>query len=760
MLDQSRSGRREAQKKLQEDIMLRVLAFLNEGLSLGNLPDLRVGCYMIMIVLASKTNLDDATLSAMMESIVWEWKGSTHTGLICLAVLAQQKKNAILPRKVFKALIAVERLGDDLMFLKRRYKVDNLVLGVLLGMVDGIERAPDAKLLCTFRSLVEAELMDDLYITIATKAMLSTVQRLDPQADQDFDLRGSLGDLILRLADSNVIGEVVQQVIRDSTVDIDQLGTGLQRATRPPKDRSELPAKDLEMKDVDERPTLETFGMVLSRIPTRTAYEISFLSHSESYVFPSLAHAFLLASSSPKDISTFSDLTVLRRSFAMTEPLFVSFFARIWCGNYPATVRSAAIGVISEYLEREKLAADVQVLLPYIIYALADGSVKVRRASADLVLVLAAAYENFLSPGQQNPKPNILGEAEIYGQGKEAREVSWMNTAETAKFIQDVLVSSLEECMIDASHMLSCLTDSLRGSKPVKAPKNGHKELKTSLRAAVFSCLSSHVVNTPLYAVKYRLLHMLNRVAKVGSVSRTKVLLPLLEKSITQSQNELEESCKDQHFNPGQLVEQIIGIVTPSDRDGMHIIQIVIQSKNQSMSPLFYTAVLKHIQDIWASLKADNQSSLANMLLDLAISGPETGYGDLQQSEASDTLRSVDLPTTILLSFLEELPPLSIGSAERSSAIKRRRTSHSHTQSSAADDPSVLAQSFRRMTFVLELIEASKPERHPELLKGLFKLAGDIQHSIHSTGTVLNYLQVLTLSNSLAILDDLRVSYF
>lgn len=756
MLDQSRSGRREAQKQIQDDIILRVIPVVNEGLSLENVPDLRVGCYMIMTVLASKASLDDLTLTAMMKSTILGWKGTTHAGLICLAVLAQQKQSPTLGRKVFKSIMKVRSLHDDLLMLKKRYKVDNLVLGVLLGILSEIENAPDAKLLGTFRSLIEADLINESLITIATKSILSVAQSFSLQVNPDFDLRGSLGDLILRLADSNVIGPVVQRVIRDFDLDMEQLETRLQRVIRPANIRSGLLSEDVGMRDAIERPITETFEIVLGRIPTQTAYEISFLSHSDSYVFPSLAHAFVLASSSMEDINTFSDLTVLRKPLAMTEPLFLSFFARIWCGSYPTPARSAAIGVVSEYLKHEKLVADVQVLLPYIIYGLADPTAAIRRASADLILILATVYGEFLSPTQHDSIPNILGQDEVYGQGKEAKEVSWMTITEAAKFIQETLVSSLEECMLDASHIFTYLPDYLSASKHVKNPGNSHKEPRASLRSTVFTCLCSHVVNTPLYAVKYRILQILNRLTKVGSVSRTKLLLPLLEKNITQNQTEFEELCKNQNVDPEKLVEQIISVITPTDRDGMHIIQTVIRPESQLISPLFYTAILKHVQSIWPSMKPEMQSPIAKMLLNVAIGGSEARYGEMQQSEAVDTLRSINLPTAILRMFLDELPILSISSEDKPSASKRRRTSHGHTQLPPTSNPSVLPQSLRSITFVLELIEASKPEKHPELLKGLFQLMADIQHFKHSTGTELSYLQVLTLRNSLAVLGNVK----
>src|SRR6187402_2272592 len=73
MLDKSRSGRRGVQQQNEQDVILRLLPTLNEALAMKRVPDLRVGCYMILSVMASKGGLDDKLLTAMMEAVVLGW---------------------------------------------------------------------------------------------------------------------------------------------------------------------------------------------------------------------------------------------------------------------------------------------------------------------------------------------------------------------------------------------------------------------------------------------------------------------------------------------------------------------------------------------------------------------------------------------------------------------------------------------------------------------------------------------------------------
>jgi len=749
MLDHARSARRESQKQNQEDVIMFLMPIINEGLSFEGMADLRVACYMILTILASKTDLDDGIITAMMEAVVVGWVQTSHAGLICLSVLAKQKQDAALPNKVFKAIIAIENLNDDLKTLQKQYRVDRLVLGVILGTLTGLNKAQNPTSMRLVRTLMEGGLMDEASFTHAMRSMISTAQSPKLATNSTFDAQGSLQDLIIRLAESKTTGSLIQGTIEGFGLDAGSMDLRLRDIISSNEDSPHEEIEDVIMNDPAEQHLKDDFDALISRIPTRTAYEMSFLSHSDSYVFGSLAHAFSSVSTTRANVAKFSDLPVLRKLLAMNEPLFISFYIRIWCGNGPANARAAALETISAYVEENSLTADVQILLPYSIYALADPSTKVRRAATELVLSLARAYRKVTDPLLKAGLP-ILGQESIYGQRKETKELAWLPLDDCFRFIDNALVPGLEECLLDQGHISQLLHDSLNGSKHSKGLNASHKELRTSLRLSIFSFLCSHVVNMPLYGAKSRLLHMLNQITKVGCNSRTKLLLPVLSNFSSQSEDEYRRLCQTEELEPSQLMDQIACVVTPGDREGIQCLRSVIESNAGSSITSLQSAALRRLKSIWPSMKPDAQTTCANALFGKALNGSHADGRGHQQIEVIETLRSLPLSTAILQSFIEDLPSISSSLQVKPPASKRRRTSHGWSTDTALD-PRGLSLAIKHITLVLEIVEDAKAERHPELLTGLFQVMSQLQQPQSQSNATTDYLLALTIDSMLAI---------
>lgn len=757
MLDHAHSARRETQRQHQEDIILFMLPILNNGLSVENVPDLRVACYMIMIVLASKVDLGEGVVIAMMEAVASDWSQTSHAGLICLAVLAEQMQTPSLPKKVFKAAIALQSLDGDLLTIRKQYNVDKLSLGLSLGIISRLEKARDESKLRLLRNLLEARLMDDVSSIVVIKSMISAAQMTASDMNSRFDVQGSLTDLLLRLYDSKNIGKLVQDTLRGSALDLSRSNMSLQRVLSTQDRTPEQGICDLDMKDTDGQPMTEEFDSLTSRIPTKTAYEISFLSSSESYVFESLLLAFLTASPSAVNRQKFSELPVLRKSLAMTEPLFLSFFIRVWCGPCSPDGRAEAIRTIVDYFGKEALTTDVQLLIPYILYALADPSLKVRRAAGDLVLVLASAYSHADAEKKHDEGRSILGREQIYGQGDETKKVAWLSIKDTARFLTDILVPGLEECLFDEGHVSRLLLEKLNSPRHNKGPNTMHNGLKTSQRLAIFHCLCSHVLYTPLYTVKFRLLQTLNQVSKVGSMSRTKLLLPLLVNAIKQDEHYYDRICSREQLEASQLLNCITSVVSPGDREGIQTLKTIIESPNKEAYPSLKSASLHRIQTIWPMMKTELHSSLAKVLLELALSNAGEELDGGKENEVIETLRVLPLSTAVLKSFAEDLPIISSRLQDKPPPSKRRRTGEGQSSESFALDARYLDFAIRKITLVLELVEDSHAGRHPELLRGLFQVVSDLQHSQGYRVTAIDYLMVLAMESMIAIIKGARV---
>ncbi|KAL8803049.1 MAG: hypothetical protein Q9182_003419 [Xanthomendoza sp. 2 TL-2023] len=744
MLDRSRLGRLELQKQNQEDVLMRLMPLLTEGLSMRNVPDLRVGCYMVLTVLCSKINLSEAVLTSTMDLVVSEWDGIAHAGLICLVILSQQREAVRLPEKIFKALIATQHLSDDLIFLKPHYRVEKLVLGLILGLVKRLGKGGSAERLHHIRVLFEANLMQSSFVAAALTPMLRLSDGIDslPCPQDGFDIRSAIGDLLLCLADSETVGPTIRSSLENMDAAAGKLGHELLRKQRFFKVGDDAHEKDEEMPDIERQVSLARFDELVNRIPSPTAFQVSFLSPSDSDIFSNLCDTFLAGYHSPEHLDEFSRLSALRKSFAMADPLYFTFFIRIWCGNYPALARASAIQMLSTYFTAEHLSADVQMLLPYIVHALADPISMVRRAATELTLTLASSYGLVGDQNKGLPKLKILGEGQIYGPGKESEELAWLTWPCVIELIQHWLVPGLEEFRLGPGQILSSLSDYLIArAEPEGTVVNGPKP-STSLRSSILAWLCSHIVSSPIYSFKARLLPVLISVPKVGQTSAVVLLKPLLTTALTNGHEALQKVCEKETIDPTEYITNVMEIATPKDKDSVQLLQQYISGPQAVIEDSLHLAVFCRLRQLWPLLKSRTQVSLGDSLLNLAVSNPSSEDANSKQTEALNTLRTVKFSSEVLLSMMENCPSLAHDGTQR--ATKRRRTASSSRTSE---------NDIKKMNVVLEIVESSAKEANLALVGKLFKVLADLQGYKEHSGLELHYLELLTMNSLLSILE-------
>ena len=759
MLEQAYSAKRDIHRQNQEDVIRFFLPFISTGLTMGDVSDLRVGCYMLLTIMASHADMEDSVIFAFMESVTTKWKTTSHAGLICLSVLAQQLHDPELPQSVFKAVTALDTLEDDLLTLHRTYKVSTLTLGIVLGLLSVLAKARDGSVLPRLRKLMENGLMDEEATIQSLRALRRSARALESEKTTNSNVHGSLADLLLRLAESDRIGENVRAVIQSAELEAEN-NIGTQRnLTAANETMDNGLGMTVDMNDYrtsgERNLNGDYFNDLTRRIPTKTAYEISFLSHSDSYVFDSLADAFSAVSASPEDTDRFSDLLVLRKSLGMTEPLFLSFFIRVWCGHRPVAAHSAALRTVSAYIAKEPLKADVQILFPYLLYALADESLKIRAAAKDLALELLKAYTEATDGGRNATDLPLLGQDQIYGPGDAIKILAWLSVLDAYHFLAHLLIPGLEECMLDQNHVVNLLSVGLAGLEHKKTLDSASKELTTTLRQGILAYLCSHTTSTPLLNVKLFLLQMLARIGRVGNVSRGKMLLPLLSAFIKKSQTELEGICQRDGLDLLLLMEHILEIISPNDKASMEILRNIVGSVDDPHAYSVRTAAFHRMRTIWNSIKQDTQVDLATMLLKEAIMSSSNDVGNL---EAGDTLRSLPLSTAILYSFLKGLSAFALNPRnDGPSASKRRRTNREQSSDPAALNSTNVLLATKHATLVLEIIESSSAERHPALISPLFCFLSDLQQFKDNSDVDISYLQVLTMDSILAMVKNTRV---
>ena len=745
---------------------MHIMPILNDGLSIKGVSDLRIGCYMILTILASKVTLGEEALESMMSAVVTGWDQTSHAGLICLAVMAQKRTAMKLPKRVFQELLMLRDLKDDLKILKRQYRVDKLVLSFILGMVDEVRKVSmatskrkkndDSQLIFGDHicALLEADLLGPSSVVEAIKSILSLSIIEASENPQPHDFPTSMTDVVLRLNTLDNVRDVVQETVRQSVLAHQGLPKKLQ-ALYLAVQSSQVASEDDERSDISPPLEKESFDRVLSRVEMHTRDESSFLSQVEPNLLKTATEAFVVATASPTDLSAFQDLPSLQKSQALTEPFFISFFIRIWCSFYPARVRAIALDVVSDRLAKQDLVSDVQFILPYMLYTLTDPSRKVRQAGIKLVLLLAQKYNDSKERDGKVPHKIILGQDQIYGHKGQSDELAWLSFEEAANFLNHFLVPNLEESLLDANHLFGSLAVSLNGGNKRSKASNG-KDLKTSSRQGIFGFLCSHVTQTPLKIVKLRLLPLLNQVKKIGNLTRMKALMPLYNQCVEQSEAKFRDDCSQERIEPEHLMKATVAILSPSDRDGNNALHNAIKPGMRSYAPLLNVAAFQQIRDVWSTINVESQSILAETLLELSVQEADAESAVAEQSDASEILQTVDLPSYTLKAFLETLPLLINQLEDNSSAPKKRKTGHGQVPLSIAT-PQALHDALKRITFVLELVSACKPERHPELLNGLFQLLAWLKSYRTLSRSDLGYLEVTTLTIASAIIGSFEV---
>ncbi|KAL4808206.1 U3 small nucleolar RNA-associated protein 10 [Aspergillus unguis] len=733
MLDSSRSGRRNVEKQKHDDIILQILPVLNDGLAMKDVSELVIGCYMVCVVLAQKAELQDRVLDGLMEAVAGSWTDETFTsGLICIAVLAQQKPEPVLPKRVFKALLRLEDPLKQLAQISAEYKTSQLLLALVAGCVDNLSSKKDSSHLDLLSLLFESQLLADAETQSAMALVLQAASKVDGTIA--LDAQAHLADLVQHFSRSKSLQPIFQKVIEESSLDLSIIEHNLQTAIES------IPAtkaiEDVEMEDADmEETTADGYASALESLAKEGPFQTSFLAAQSIPVFDRLVQLFALSVGSQARISSFVELPVLCKKSAFTSPQFLSFFIRVITGPYPAGTKAAALKIISSVLS--SVDSDVQAMLPFMLIALADPSERVRSAAVDALAVIGKVTE-------KKKKSGVWAQDTLYGQTKQSKDIPWLSSTDFQKVMERAVLPELEECRSDAEHISRALENALRG-----AASDSASALKKPLRLAFFTFLCSHVVHIPLFAPKAGLLSLLNRVDKAGGTTRTKELQPLLEAWRNMNEQELKEINEQEHISVYDFEDQILKTVTAKEKDSINLLLSTVSPYSASLRTSFTSSVFNRIREIWDKVSEDRKIDAAEKLFELAIQDSESPLINY----CRDLLRSIELPGSVLLNYLQQIPSSVTDIDSLGPAPKRRRTSQNNMIAMTTKDEAKLSKLMDKMTFILELVDGSSPESHPELTEGLFQALAALHHFKSQIQSGMSYLLSLTLGSLLAIVN-------
>ncbi|PLB41036.1 snoRNA-binding rRNA-processing protein UTP10 [Aspergillus candidus] len=738
MLDAGRAGRRAEEKEKHDDVILQVLPVISDGLAMKGVSELVIGCYMLCVVLAQKAALQDNVLDSLMEAIAGSWTDETlNSGLICLSVLAQRKPDTNLPKRAFRAILRLENPIQKLAEISGQYKTSNLLLGLVSGCVGDLHKQKDTTRLDMLSLMFETQLLGEADVGPAMALVLHAVTTANKDGGIPLQFQTHLAELVQDFSRSETLGPIFQKTIEERSIDITSLEHSLQTVIEAVPTTQAV--KDVEMDDADKEEEQEDLTPFLVSLQKEGLFKDSFLGVQSSPVFDRLVQTFALAAGSQENLDSFTGLPILGKTNATKSPQYLSFFTRVFSGPFPTGIRASALSVVSTALSTST-AVDYQGLLPFLLVALTDSSERIRREATGALLAVGELYAKIKGDG----KDDIWARDSLYGQGKSTKGVQWLSNRDAQKLFERALIPGLEEYVLDAAHIGQVLEATLRGT----TADSGASELKKPLRLSVFNFLCSHIVHMPLFAPKLALLKLVNRIDKAGGTTRTKELEPLLKVWKEMSEQQVQEVCDKERVPVSEMENQIVSTVTPKEKDAIAILLSTVSPYSDSLRPSFASAVFDRMRGIWTNVAEDRRVVSAEKLFDISI-----GTDSPLASGCRDVLRAVELPGAVLLHFLLKIPASVTDIEGLGPAPKRRRTSQNNMVAMTVKDEAKLSQLMEQMTFILELVDGSSPETHPELADGLFQVLAALHHFKAQVQSGMSYLLSLALGSLLAIVN-------
>ncbi|KAI0131725.1 hypothetical protein F4776DRAFT_156562 [Hypoxylon sp. NC0597] len=750
MLDSMRSGRRSIQRSNDQTLLHQIGPTLSEALVMHKVPSLQIASYMVISVFVAKGDLEDAAISALMEQLVSGWTTeSLRPGLVCLSILAQYRSAKQMSRKVTKALLKIPNLSNLLSEIAQEHNIGKLANGLCLALVERAHKKGDIKGLPVVESMLVGSVLNEQQTAVVFKSLLLAAHKVDDNIDPQGQVRKALASTIIRLSQLDTgVGKIFTKAITETDVDLDALELRLGTDLRPKLLAAE-PHEDVTMVDDGTAPApIESFQSALRRVGNlSTSPSDSCLRNVTSDIFTDLCSVLVFSLDEPENLKSFDQLAPLQHGSASEAPFYLTFLMRIWCGPYPALARATALDMAKRRLKNNDCkGVDFQALLPYSFAALNDPSKRVRRAAADLIAVL----ENSFHELNDNSENHIRWASDHLYENTES--LVWMAIDSCNKLLRNVITPSLEECVLNADHVVEVLQNALNSSSKssVGEDKDKKNHLSHKTRHSILTFLASHAIHTPLIILKIRLLAPLNQIKGVSGTTRTQLLLPLLKWWSSLSSDDASRICAQEGVEESVVDQSTVEVVLPNDKEGLEFLLDVVGTQQLLTRPNLLHVIFSRIQKSWPSMKTEARHMVAKRMLELSQKDA-SGDGGVVSSEAANLLRNVDLTTDILLFFLESLQPAAKMATQPPSG-KRRRTSSSeaHRGLGTQSTPELSAM-LRQVTFVLQLVEGSDPEKHPELLNALFNALSELQHFRVLVGSELGYLQNLILRSLLSM---------
>ena len=754
MTDGTHSGRKVIRSSRVEDLLLLVLPVLNRGLSITEVAEVLQGCCMIISVLISRLELSDHFLDTLVEALLPHlMRSSQECALVCMSIVYQEKESMTMSSKVYAALSEVDDLENTLVRLSRRSEVTKLCLAYLSAFLkDPAIKHSHSKILIFFEANLFSKDQLNYFIQYALQ------KNADPKSQLDHQFQAIRELLYVLLENSNVC-DATEDLLKNGGVDDEEIRRKLHGRYRDP-----------EIKGTgDSMVVSSTQEASLSRTPVKQVSPSEFAGNfmaNESYLTLSSAnrYAWLLGIvKSTLSTPEWFDRTINALiSKMLSEPVFevsiASFLLRLSLSRVPDDFRVASFEALAGWfvLKPQRESVDMQIVLPYLIVHLSDKCKRMRLIAAQCVGLLNNIFSSQQDDSRKSKKQKIWGEDIIYG--RKSQKLLRLSNNEVLKILATVILPHLEEIVLDRKHINRIIRVAIGGANR-KREKSVHSpdiEMKSSLKSVFATFLSQHAANSYALSAKCQLFLMIKGTSKAIRHVRSEVLLPAIKDWASLNHEEVSHICEADGVTLTEVENAHLENIDCRESESADCLQYLLGERYGSNRSELREVAFQRLVILWPNGKFEKRDSIAKYLLDLSLNTRSDVSLEISRKLASETLRSLILPADILASFLALLHSLYEIIPKQAQNNKRKASEFEAKRAELTNEEAV-SKLVKDYTFVIELVEASQPERYPFLLNGLFQCLDDIQNFRTVLQSEFPYLQGMALSCLRAIIECLKV---
>ncbi|KAH0015664.1 hypothetical protein KCU80_g19090, partial [Aureobasidium melanogenum] len=582
-----------------------------------------------------------------MDAVSRGWTSQTiDQGLSTVAIISEERQSLKFTRPVTKALLKVPALESRILELQTKQHTGRLLTGLAMTSLDEAS-SPEAF------DLIENAVTSHIP-TLPQKAaiiqlLLSAVSDLQASSEA-LASQERLGRIFSALCQSSSTLPLVQAEAARLDLSLESLEVQLQISLAPSETLA-LPSVDTDIEMIDGPvPTqADQLNEALSSLPQNLSKDYSFVANADVSPFDAFARAFLILLQQNKDLDQLLGKPALHGADALSSPTYLTFLARLWTSSYPIVARVSALRSATALLHAHSSTnIDMQALTPFVLVALADASEAVRKVAAGFLIAITTLYHPDAAKGKVNDSIKSWAAQSIYAA---ASPKSSLTGPSAYKVLSDALVPSLEECVLDPSQIARVLASALNGPSQTQPghPSAASVELKSTLRTSFASWLCEHAAAVPLVSVKLRLFSFLSPVGKAASTGRVQALVPSLQDWIQSDLQTRSALCASARVDVASVDKAYVDCLTSRTSEELTCLR-TLASGELGQSASLSTLAIQRFRALWPTMKPIAQTSAAAFLLDLALDDQSDDISEVRQSEATDLLRQVTMPTEVLSS--------------------------------------------------------------------------------------------------------------